>query len=191
MRNIGTSIQRVEDNRVLTGRGRYVDDVSLPGMLHAAFVRSPHAHARITHLDVSRAARMPGVVAVLPGADMQRLSAPMTIQSLPGFKSPQFLPLATDRVRFVGDPVALVVAESRYLAEDAGDSVEVGYEPLEPVASIEHALDPARPALFDDIGSNVVFEDSNTYGDVDGAFAAAERVVSHTFRQHRYANVPM
>jgi carbon-monoxide dehydrogenase large subunit len=191
MRNIGTSIQRVEDNRVLTGRGRYVDDVSLPGMLHAAFVRSPHAHARITHLDVSRAARMPGVVAVLTGADMQRLSAPMTIQSLPGFKSPQFLPLATDRVRFVGDPVALVVAESRYLAEDAGDSVEVGYEPLEPVASIEHALDPARPALFDDIGSNVVFEDSHTYGDVDGAFAAAERVVSHTFRQHRYANVPM
>src|SRR5919201_849480 len=166
MRTIGTSMQRVEDNRVLTGRGRYVDDVTLPGMLHAAFVRSPHAHARITRLDVAAAAQMPGVVAILSGADMQRLTNPMSIQSVPGYKSPHFLPLATDRVRFVGDPVALVVAESRYLAEDARDRIEVEYEPLEPVATIEQALDPSRPALFDDIGSNIVFEDSHTYGDV-------------------------
>src|SRR5207237_5963375 len=98
MRTIGTSIQRVEDNRVLTGRGRYVDDVSLPRMLHAAFLRSPHPHARITNVDVSAATSMSGVVAVLTGADMQRLSNPLTVQMLPGYRSPQFLPLATDTV---------------------------------------------------------------------------------------------
>jgi carbon-monoxide dehydrogenase large subunit len=191
MRTVGTSIQRVEDNRVLTGRGRYVDDVSLPGMVHAAFLRSPHPHARITGIDVSAAAAMPGVVAILTGADMQRLSNPMFIQMLPGYKTPHFLPLATDKVRFVGDPVALIVAESRYLAEDARELIDVTYEPLEPVVTIEHALDSHRPILFDDVGSNVVFERSHTYGDIDGAFAAADRVISETFRQHRYANVPM
>jgi carbon-monoxide dehydrogenase large subunit len=191
MRTIGTSIQRVEDARVLTGRGRYVDDVTLPRMLHAAFLRSPHPHARVTNVDVSAARSTPGVVAVLTGADMQKLTNPMAIQMLPGYRSPTFLPLATDRVRFVGDPIAVVIAESRYVAEDARDTIEVDYEQLEPVASIEHALDPQRPALFDDVGTNVVFQDSHTYGDVDAAFAKADRVFKERFRQHRYANVPM
>jgi len=191
MRTIGTSIQRVEDNRILTGRGRYVDDLTLPGMLHAAFVRSPHPHARITRVDTSAAQAMPGVVAVLTGADMQQLTNPMAIHTLPGYRSPQFWPLATDRVRFVGDPVAIVVAASRYLAEDARDTIEVDYEPLPPVATIEHALDADRPALFDELGTNVVFQDSHTYGDPDAVFAQADRVLHETFRQHRYANVPM
>src|SRR5262252_5793224 len=102
MRMIGTSIQRVEDDRVLTGRGRYVDDVVLPGMLHAAFLRSPHPHARITRIDTTAASAMPGVVSVLTGADMQRLHNPITIQMLPGYRSPLFFGLATDTVRFVG-----------------------------------------------------------------------------------------
>jgi carbon-monoxide dehydrogenase large subunit len=191
MRTIGTSIQRVEDARILTGRGRYVDDVTLPGMLHAAFVRSPHAHARIKSLDASAARAMPGVTAVLTGADMQRLTNPMSIQMLPGYKGPQFFPLATDMVRFVGDPVAIVVAENRYLAEDARDTIEVDYEPLTPVVTLEHALDPSRPAVFEELGTNVVFQDSHTYGDVDAVFARADRVITETFRQHRYANVPM
>jgi carbon-monoxide dehydrogenase large subunit len=191
MRTIGTSIQRVEDERVLTGRGRYVDDVVLPGMLHAAFLRSPHAHARITRMAIDTAQAMPGVVAVLTGADMQRLANPMTIQMLPGYKSPAFFGLATDTVRFVGDPVALVVAESRYLAEDARDAIEVDYEPLPAVVTIEQALDPQSPAIFAEIGTNTLFEQSHTYGDVDAVFASAERVFTETFRQHRYANVPM
>jgi len=191
MRTIGTSIQRVEDERVLTGRGRYVDDVVVPGMLHAAFVRSPHPHARITGIDSTKAAAMPGVVAVLTGADMQRICNPMTIQMLQGYKSPAFFGLATDTVRFVGDPVAVVVAESRYLAEDACDAIEVGYASLTPVATIEHALDPSRPAIFADVGTNTLFEQSHTYGDVDAVFASAERVFTEKFRQHRYANVPM
>ncbi len=191
MRIIGTSIQRVEDGRVLTGRGRYVDDVVLPGMLHAAFLRSPHPHARITRIDTSRAADMPGVVAVLTGEDMQRLSKPMTVQMVPGYRSPSFSGLATDTVRFVGDPVALVVAESRYLAEDACDAIEVQYEELTPVATIEHALDAHRPAIFADVGTNTLFEHSQTYGDVQAVFAGADRVFTEQFRQHRYANVPM
>src|SRR6202047_4707113 len=108
MRTIGTSIQRVEDARILTGRGRYVDDVNLPGMLHATFLRSPHPHAKITRIDVQAAQSLPGVIAVLTGADLQRLTNPMTIQMLPGYHSPKFFPLATDTVRFVGDPVAIV-----------------------------------------------------------------------------------
>ena len=191
MRTIGTSIQRVEDNRVLTGRGRYVDDVVLPGMLHAAFLRSPHPHARITRIDTSQAVAMPGIVAVLTGDDMQRLSNPISIQMLPGYKSPVFFGVATDTVRFVGDPVALVVAESRYLAEDACDVIEVEYEQLQPVATIEHALDSNRPAIFSDVGTNTLFENSQTYGDVDAVFASADRVFTEKFRQHRYANVPM
>src|SRR3984893_6938650 len=132
MRTIGTSIQRVEDARILTGRGRYVDDVNLPGMLHATFLRSPHPHAKITRIDVQAAQSLPGVIAVLTGADLQRLTNPMTIQMLPGYHSPKFFPLATDTVRFVGDPVAVVIADSRYLAEDACERIEVDYEPLTP-----------------------------------------------------------
>src|SRR5438270_4081120 len=181
MRTIGTSIQRVEDNRVLTGRGRYVDDVVLPGMLHAAFLRSPHAHARITRVDTSAAMAMPGVIAVLTAEDMQRLTNPIAIHMLPGYRSPNFLPLSGDKVRFVGDPVALIVAESRYLAEDALEAIEVDYEPLTPVTTIEHALDPNRPVLFEEMGNNVVFQDSHTYGEVDAVFAKAERVVRETF----------
>jgi carbon-monoxide dehydrogenase large subunit len=188
---IGTSIQRVEDDRVLTGRGRYVDDVVLPGMLHAAFLRSPHPHARISRIDTTAAAAMPGVVSILTGADMQRLSNPMSIQMLPGYKSPKFFGLSTDTVRFVGDPVAIVIAESRYVAEDAREAIEIDYEPLTPVASIEYALDPDRPVIFEDVGTNLLFEQSHTYGDVDAVFAAADRVITEKFRQHRYANVPM
>src|SRR5438132_4259190 len=120
MRFIGSSVQRVEDQRILTGHGHYVDDISLPGMLHAAFLRSPHAHARIVRIDVSAARAMLGVVAVFIGEDMQRLTRPMSTEGLvPGMGNPTFHPLASDRVRLVGDPVALVVAESRYVAEDA------------------------------------------------------------------------
>jgi len=191
MRLIGTSIQRVEDARVLTGRGRFIDDLTLPGMLHAAFLRSPHPHARITRINLSAARQAPGVVAVYDGSDLKTMSKPMKIGMLPGYKSPEFFPLATDTVRFVGDPVAIVIADSRYAAEDARDLIEVDYEPLTAIATIAQALDSSRAVLFEDIGSNVLFEDTHTYGDVDAVFASADKVVRETFSQHRYANVPM
>ena len=188
---VGTSVQRVEDQRILRGRGKYTDDLVLPGMLHAAFVRSPHAHARITSVDTTAAKAVPGVAAVLTAEDVERLTHPIANQPVPGHKSPPIYGLTRDKVRLVGDVIAMVVADSRYIAEDAAELVEVDYEPLPPVASIAHALDPSRPPLFEELGDNLAFDLPQSWGDVDGAFAQAGRVLTYTFRQHRYAHVPM
>ncbi len=193
MRFVGERVRRVEDRRILTGRGKYVDDVQLPNMVHAAFVRSPFPHARIQRIDIDAALASPSVVAVLSGEDLRGLSHPITSAVLPlGPKWPTFYPLATDKVRFVGDLVAMVIAESRYEAEDACELVEVDYDPLPAVASYSDALDPDRPPLFDDLGDNVLAANEvATFGDVDAAFAEADRVLTVTFQQHRVANVPM
>ena len=138
-RYTGTSVKRSEDARILTGSGRYIDDVKLPGMLHAAFVRSPLAHGRVLAVDVSAAQALPGVVAVLTGADLEGMTVPgqdpLFAMMAGGGPMPEYSLLATDKVRFAGDPVAVVVAESRYLAEDGCDLVEVDYEDLPPVTS--------------------------------------------------------
>lgn len=191
-RYVGTRVQRVEDPRLLTGHGRYVDDVSVPGMLHAHFVRSPVAHAEIRSIDVAAARRVPGVHAVYTGTDMAALTNPLVgLMPMPGLYNPVFHALAVDRVRFVGDPVALVVAKSRYVAEDAANLVEVDYAELEPVATMTHALDPARPAIWPGAGGNVLFRASDEYGDVANAFAGADTVVRERFVQHRHSNQPM
>src|SRR5260370_14187965 len=151
-RRTGASIKRSEDPRILTGAGRYVDDIKLPGMLHAAFVRSPLAHGRVLAVDVSAARALPGVVLVLTGADLEAVTVPgqdpLFAMLGGGGPAPEYTLLATDKVRFVGDPVAIVVAESRYLAEDGCDLVEVDYEDLPPVASAAVALAPRSPPLF-------------------------------------------
>lgn len=193
-RYTGTPVKRTEDHRILTGRGCYVDDVSLPGMLHAAFVRSPFAHARITSIDASAARELAGVVAVYTGVEMESHlhSGPYGIQLLMGSDKPTYSALATDKVRLVGDPVALVVAESRYIAEDAAELIEVDYDELPAIVSAEDAFDTSRPAIFEELGSNVLASAvSNQYGDVDGAFARADRVVRASIVQHRHQNVPM
>ncbi|HVM07933.1 MAG TPA: xanthine dehydrogenase family protein molybdopterin-binding subunit [Acidimicrobiales bacterium] len=192
-RFVGESVKRSEDKRILTGTGNYVDDVQLPGMLHAAFLRSPFAHAHITSIDVSAARQVEGVVAVHDGASMQGLLAE-TAQP-PGIFGPapvKFTLLASDKVRLVGDPVAVVVATSRYIAEDALQLIDVEYDELPPIATVEHALDESRPAIFEDLGSNVVTGPrTNTHGDVDGAFARADRIVTANIKVHRHQNVPM
>src|SRR4051812_29050835 len=128
----GSSVRRVEDRRLLTGRARFVDDLQLPGMLHAAFVRSPWPHARLTSVDTAAAWAALGVVAVFTGADMQQLlTHEMSGAAVPGLTPCPHWPLAVDDVRFVGDPVALVIAESRALAEDACDLVELHGDPLD------------------------------------------------------------
>src|SRR5438067_1320299 len=188
---IGASVKRVEDPRFLTGQGHYVDDIKLPKMAYAAFLRSPYAHARIT-VDAGEARALPGVYAVFTAADLAGVINPITVDaSIPGAKALRHTALASDKVRFVGDLIAMVVAESRYLAEDAVDLIQVDYDPLPPVPSIEVALDPQSPPLYEEVGDNISYHDTFTYGDIEAAFSAADRVISETFRQHRYINVPM
>src|SRR6516225_8592321 len=170
-RYTGASIKRSEDPRILTGRGRYVDDIKLPGMLHAAFVRSPLAHGRVLAVDVTAAQALPGVVAVLTGADLDAMTVrgPDALLAYIGMGAggPDYSLLATDKVRFVGDPVAVVVADSRYLAEDGCELVEVDYEGLPPVASAASALDAGSPPVFADLGSNVIGPHKRSeFGDV-------------------------
>jgi aerobic carbon-monoxide dehydrogenase large subunit len=190
VRLVGAKVPRVEDRRILTGRGHYIDDLQLPQMLHAAFLRSPLAHARITHIDASAAAEAPGVVAVYTGEDMRALSKPVRGVITVG-AMPDYYPLVTDKVLFVGDVVAMVVAGSRYEAEDACELIEVDYDPLPPVMDYEAALDGSIPPLFDDLESNVILTSSVSHGDADAAFAAADRVIQASLRQHRIANVPI
>ncbi len=191
-RFVGHRVARVEDPRLLTGRGSYVDDVTVPGMLHAHFVRSPFAHAHIGGIDVEEARGHPGVVAVYTGADIAALTHPfMGFLPLPDLYHPIYFALCIDRVRVVGDPVALVIAESRYVAEDAAQLVVVDYEELTPIATMEHALDATRPAIWPGPNGNVMQRDRRDFGDVDAAFAHADRIVRERFVQHRYSNQPM
>jgi aerobic carbon-monoxide dehydrogenase large subunit len=195
-RYTGSSIRRSEDPRILTGAGRYVDDIKLPGMLHAAFVRSPLAHARVLSVDVSAARELPGVVAVLTGADLEAMTVPGpdALLALMGWAgpTPEFTLLATDKVRLVGDPVAVVIAESRYLAEDGCDLVEVEYDDLPPVTNAAFALDPGSPPLFANLGDNIARPHSRSeFGDVASAFAKADRIIDFHIDVHRHQNVPM
>jgi aerobic carbon-monoxide dehydrogenase large subunit len=188
---IGASVKRVEDPRFLTGQGHYVDDMKLPGMAYAAFLRSAYAHARIA-VDASEARALPGVYAVFTAADLAGVINPITGDtSMPGTKALPHTALASDKVRFVGDLIAMVVAESRYVAEDAADLIQVDYDPLPPVPSIAVALDPASAPLYEEAGDNIAYHDTFNYGDIDAAFSKADRVISETFHQHRYINVPM
>jgi aerobic carbon-monoxide dehydrogenase large subunit len=195
-RYTGTSVKRSEDPRILTGGGRYTDDIKLPGMLHAAFVRSPLAHGQVLAVDASAARELPGVVAVYTGADMATMTLPgqdplFAMMGGDG-PAPEYTLLATDKVRFVGDPVAVVVAENRYLAEDGCELVEVDYADLPPVASAAVALDPASPPLFANLGDNIIGPHKRTeFGDVAGTFAAADLVTRFHIDVHRHQNVPM
>jgi carbon-monoxide dehydrogenase large subunit len=191
-RFVGQSVVRVEDGRILTGRGRYMDDIVLPGMLEGVFLRSDVGHARIASVDAEQARSMPGVVAVITAAELEGAVFPVQVPAeIPNYLRPVFHALADDKVRYAGDPVALIVAESRYLAEDARDAVEVEYEPLEAVVTMEQAADPTLPALFEDVGSNVFYTEAMNFGEPDAAFAQADRVVSAMIDSARVTHVPM
>jgi 2-furoyl-CoA dehydrogenase large subunit len=173
---IGRSIARVEDPALVTGRGRYIDDLPVrTGTLHSAVLRSPHAHALIRSIDVMSARRARGVVAVITGAEVTRLSAPLVA----GVRARiQCWPIAVERVRYVGEPVAVVVAADRYLAEDALELIEVGYEPLPANVDPRKALDGSSPILHEGLGSNIASDRSFRYGDPERAFAQAAHRIS-------------
>lgn len=192
----GAAVRRSEDPRLLSGRGRYVDDLRLPGMLHAAFARSTLAHARVLEVDTAGARAAAGVVAVFDGPQMavlaQARGALATAFGIPADSEPEYSVLATGKVRLVGDPVALVVAESRYLAEDACDLIRVEYEELPALMSAERALAPGSPAIFSELAGNLLSEPTrNNFGEVDEVFSRAALVVGASLRQHRHQNVPM
>jgi len=199
---VGQSILRREDRRLLTGRGQFVADLKLPDTLHAVFIRSQVAHARIRSVDLSRAAAMPGVAYVLTGAELARILPPVpdTQLSLPRkwttqvqhtFLNPQQPLLAHDKVRHVGEAFAVILAESRYIAEDAAELVTVELEPLPALVDAEAALRPGAPVLHDKHGTNLIGEFRVAKGNVEAALAKAPHRIKRRFHHHRYAAIPM
>ena len=193
-RIFGSGIRRREDPRLITGRASYTDDIKLPGMLHAAILRSPYAHANIKSVDASGAAGQPGVVAVYTGADTEGvLNGLPCAWLIPGsdLKTPAHPPVAKDKVRYVGDAVAVVVAESRYQAEDALEHIAVDYEPLDVVINPKAAAQDGAPQIHDDVPNNVAFTWAVAGGDADAAFADAAVTVSDTITLQRLIANPM
>ncbi|HEX6458288.1 MAG TPA: xanthine dehydrogenase family protein molybdopterin-binding subunit [Thermoleophilaceae bacterium] len=200
---VGRALPRVEDERLLRGGGRYVDDIHPEGCVEAAFLRSPFAHARVTRVDLSEALRAPGVAGAFDGAQAAALAGPLVFdmarivpdpvrRSVDPLVRVQPMPaLATDRVTYVGQPVAMVIAESRYLAEDALQLIDVEYDDLPAVVDPETALEPGAPLLEPEWGDNVAIAFNFRKGDADAAFAGAHATIEERFRSHRYTAAPI
>ena len=189
---VGESLRRLEDPPLVTGRGRYVDDLRRPGMLAVAFVRSPHAHARVLGVEVGSALACPGVVAVLTGEEARHLARPIEARlDAPGYRPTAWPVLAADRVRFVGEAVAAVVAVDRYVAEDAVGEVRVRYDPLPPVTDAERGMEPDTPRLHDGLPDNVLYHARFDNGLTEQAFREADVRFTETFRHPRCAGAPM
>src|SRR2546422_468748 len=186
---VGRRVRRREDPRLITGTATYVDDLKIPGMLYAAIVRSPHAAARITRLTTEAAAKAPGVHAIFTGADVQGVGPVPCAAALPGLRVPKHTILATNRVYYVGHPIAVVVATDRYLAVDAADLIEVNFQTLPAVSDPEKALAPGAPAVHPEWPDNIAFTQHTEGGDPKKAFAAADVVVKQRITSQRL--VPM
>jgi carbon-monoxide dehydrogenase large subunit len=192
---VGAQVRRVEDPRVLLGKTRYVNDIQMPGMLEIAFVRSPHAHARLQRVDVSAALEHPGVNTVLTGEDVASAIGPLRVEydrtKAPTQKPCDWPVLARGKVRFVGEAVAAVVASDRYVAEDAASLVEVDYEPLEAVWDVDQALAPTSPLVHEEWGDNVMQKMEAEIGEVARAFQEADCVIAERFITGRHMALPM
>ena len=185
---VGKSVPRKEDPKLLTGRAQYVGDVTVTGMLHGAVLRSPHANARIRSIDTSKAEALPGVVAVITGADAAELIDPMA--AFCAEPVPQTA-IAIERVRYPGEAVAAVAATSRYIAEDACALIAVDYEVLPAIVDPLAAMQAGSPLVHDTLSSNVVFTRSIDFGEVEADFARADHITHGTARWHRMGAQPM
>jgi len=191
-RYIGASVRRVEDPRLVSGQGRFLDDIRIDGLLHAAFLRSPHAHAVVRALDTSAAKSAPGVHRVLTGRDLASSVRPLSPRfEGAGFTSTAWPALARERVRFVGEPLAAVAAESAYAAVDARELIAVEYEPLRALAEVRAAMAAGAPRLHAGQASNTLFERRQSHGEVEAAFKGAAVVVRETFSHARCSAAPL
>ena len=189
---IGQSLPRKEDHRFLTGQGRYLDDIVVPGALHAHFVRSPHAHARILAIHTEAAARAPGVVRVVTGRDLAQWTTSLRMAPpIQGLHPVEMTTLPIDKVRFIGDPVACIVATDRYLAEDAAELIAVEYEELAAVTDMTRALAPGVALVDESLASNLISHQTFSAGDPARRFAEAPVVVEAEFHQHRQTHAPI
>jgi CO/xanthine dehydrogenase Mo-binding subunit len=188
----GQSVPRKEDRRLLQGQGVFVDDIKRHGMGFIHFVRSPYAHAHITGLDVSKAEAHPGVYGTLTGEEVAALTDPFfQIASVPGANVKDYA-LAVGKVRFVGEPIVAVVAETREAARDASELVEVEYEPLDAITDARHAQDDGVPVIHEDAGGNLMWHGVYEWGDLDAAFAEADKVVKiDELHFHRFNSTPL
>ena len=188
---IGRSVPRPNLARLTQGRGHYVSDIVLPRMAHAAFVRSPHAHARIKRIATEQAKKAPGVIAVVTGAELANVVTPWVgvLTHLKGIKSAPQHAIAVERACWQGEAVCAVVARTRAEAEDACALVDVDYEPLSAVTDAETALDSATPVIHPELGDNLTFERAHVAGDPDAAFAAADAIADATFVFGRHTGV--
>ncbi|MEM3032510.1 MAG: xanthine dehydrogenase family protein molybdopterin-binding subunit, partial [Nitrososphaerota archaeon] len=188
---VGKGIKRYEDQRLIRGRGTFVEDIILPNQAYAAILRSTYAHARIVAVDVSKAQAVPGVLKVVTGAEVARLTAPFPqIAPPPGDKVVDY-PMAVDKVRYMGEPVAVVVAEDPYTAYDALEMIEVEYDPLPVVVDGEKALEKDAPILHEGVGSNVIWNGVYNYGDVEKAFKEAYLVIEERLHFNRFSAIPL
>jgi len=190
----GQSVKRLEDHRLLTGQSTYVDDIKLPGMLHVLVLRSPHAHATIRYTDTTAAINLTGVVSVVTALDLAE-----GVRNVPtrgntdadDLRPPEHPVLAGDKVCYVGQPVAIVVAEDLYLARDALELIRVDYEPLPSVVDPLGALAADAPIVHQEIGTNLALQTVNAGGDLEEAFALADHIVRQRFQVQRIAPAPM
>jgi 2-furoyl-CoA dehydrogenase large subunit len=185
---VGQSVRRHEDPRLLTGRGTFLDDVKIANVHHAAILRSPHGHARITRIDMSRALALDGVIAGIAGQEVKERSRPFAVVATAPI---HYYCMAIDKARYVGEPVAAVVARDRYVAEDALELIDVEYEPLPAIVDPEKALDADAPILHENVGSNLACHRLLDYGDVDAAFEQADMVLSERLVFPRYTSMPL
>ncbi len=191
-RSVGASVLRHEDPRFLTGQGTYVDDVQLPGLLHAAFVRSDHSHATLLGVDAADALAVPGVHAVITAEDLEGEVAPMrALVGTPGYQECDMPVLATGKVRMVGEPVALVVADSRYSAEDGAAAARVDYEALPALLEIADALADGAPAIHDEVPDNLYNSFETSTAGIEEAFEGADEVIELELTQQRYGAAPL
>lgn len=191
--SVGKPVPRPQARQFVRGRGRYTDDLRIAGTLHAVFLRSPYAHARIEAIDLDGARQAPGVVAAFDGKAIGSVCPAWTpkFATLPAHRSAPQPPLAVDRALWQGQPVVIVIAESRALGEDALGRVAVEWSELEPLADPAAAMNPAQPALHPELGTNIAFELSLAAGDPDRVFAGADRVVRRSLKFARHTGVPL